>query len=175
MDKRVIPLSDTDMTESSLAKFMEEMDFLCPCLRRVEWTPKIRLEDDLSIQVGVSNMDKKNQEIFAALRELQNCEDCERKKAVEIMRILIANFRVLFEAEEAAMKCSCYPGGDLHKQEHDIFIANLRMLLCELVKKGVLTGAELGPLLELWQRIHISKMDRAYASHMEIQPKKQTT
>ncbi len=157
--------SDWGKAESLLRRLKAFLDSLWDRLKRAGWLREGSVENDVSIRVGVSSVDGQHREIFATLRELQRCGSGETERALAIMHTLIALVHVHYETEEGVMESSSYPGFDFHRQEHNVFIAHLRALRSELGREGSLTGAELGAILEVWQRDHISKMDRAYARH----------
>ena len=134
-------------------------------LRCSGWIANHEFGNDDSIHVGVPAIDEQHRAIFSALRALEECGDDEggRERAVIVIKALMGCVQIHFQEEEDFMKAQLHPGLEWHMQEHNIFIAHIRMMLGENGIGEKLTGAELSPLLAAWQRDHIMKMDRAYA------------
>ena len=128
----------------------------------MEWTP------DLS--VGVGAIDEQHKELINRMNLFFNAiDDTDDKAKVLSMLDYLSDYVVThFHDEEALQQRSGYPEYTAHKKLHEAFIADIEQLKAD-ISGGYFTAATkmlMSTTLISWLTLHIKKMDKALAAHI---------
>jgi hemerythrin len=125
---------------------------------------------DPSLSLGVADIDRQHQELFARLDTL--LEAMRGGKTVdEVERTLrfLGDYVVThFRAEEDLMRKRAYPGLEAHAEEHRRFVEDFSNLVREFLNEGVTTLLTIrtNARVTAWLRDHIYRTDKALASFL---------
>lgn len=119
-----------------------------------------------SYSVGVQDMDKQHQKLFAIINEL--FEAMKERKAKEILgKILkdLLNYTVNhFGKEELLMKANNYPGLPEQLKQHKIFIDKIKELSEKHNAGKMVLSVEISSFLKDWLVNHIQGIDQKYTA-----------
>lgn len=124
-----------------------------------------------SLSVGVEEIDRQHQELFAVFGELVEGLNAGRGPA-SVARLIDFLGRYVaehFGAEERWMKSCDYPDFAPHKAEHEAFVADLKLLRERLRKEGPSQplAVSLSGRIRSWLSFHIGGSDRAMGAYLQ--------
>ena len=126
------------------------------------WTP--------DLAVGDNTIDEQHQELFRRVDELLVAmQDGRAKRELRgLVAFLEGYVQEHFGAEERAMLATGYRGYELHKAEHEAFIATLAELKTTLSQRGpsYLLVVRVHDAVVGWLREHIMRSDKAIGAHL---------
>lgn len=123
--------------------------------------------DDLS--VCVQEVDEQHKGIICLINRLhvailhKHGRDTER----EIFNQLVENTRIHFLLEESLMRLTHYKGFEVHKNQHEGLMDEIRTLTGHLDNGSATMNAELAAFLKSWLTDHIESCDRHFSAHFE--------
>lgn len=117
--------------------------------------------------VGIQEVDEQHRtlvdllnQLHAAIRDHKGSQACR-----EILDRLAEYTRTHFLLEESLMRVSHYPGFELHKQQHEDLIAQVRALQEKLDTGQAAISFELLHFLQVWLTKHINESDKRFGQH----------
>mgnify|MGYP000518944863 CR=1 FL=1 len=117
-----------------------------------------------SYEIGVPEVDKQHEELFAAVnRLLDACNQGKGREEVESVIGFLEKYVIThFSTEERLQKRSGYPEYDRHKELHDNFIGDFTRLKEEISKEGInaRTVIVVNRKVVDWLTGHIRKEDK---------------
>jgi len=129
----------------------------------VKWTP--------SLAVGVEAIDTQHQELFrrieVVIEALQTGRDAGEVRG--LLTFLEEYVQYHFQAEEAEMVRTLYPGFAQHRGEHQEFIRDLNLLLAEYARNGQSAhfAVRVNNRVGIWLVNHVMRSDRALGLHLK--------
>lgn len=128
----------------------------------MEWTP------DLS--VGVGAIDEQHKELISRMNLFFNAidETDDKAKVLSMLEYLSDYVVTHFRDEEQLQKSSGFPDYEAHKKLHEKFIEDIEQLKAD-ISGGYFTAATkmlMSTTLISWLTLHIKKMDKALAAHI---------
>lgn len=125
-------------------------------MARIEWT------SDLS--VGVVMVDEQHKKLFKLIDDFY--ANIQSKSPVDRMKELIMalkDYSVFhFSEEEALMRKAEYADYEVHKQQHDAFIAKVDDFATRFSSGKLILTVEITNFIKDWLIKHISVMDKKY-------------
>lgn len=125
------------------------------------------------LETGVENIDNQHKELFVRIDNL--LEACRNGVGMtEVNRTLDFLMRYVvqhFEAEEAVMRSTLYPGYDAHRRMHADFRAQVEKMAHEIRAEGFGPSAVVKVNLTIvgWLNDHIRRFDLAMAKALREQ------
>jgi hemerythrin len=116
-----------------------------------------------SLSVGVAEIDNQHKQLLVHFDQLLKA--CEAGQGLEELKRLLGFLDEYvvkhFKDEESIQRLRNYPGYDAHKNEHELFIAQLTKVKQEIQAEGVALHhvMETNNLLLKWLIHHISTVD----------------
>ncbi|AKU10523.1 hemerythrin-like metal-binding domain-containing protein [Azoarcus sp. CIB] len=120
-----------------------------------------------SFNVGIQEIDEQHRilvdllnQLHAAIRDHKGSQACRA-----ILDQLAEYTRTHFLLEESLMRVSHYSGLDLHKQQHEDLIAQVKSLQDKLDSGQASISFELLHFLQVWLTKHINESDKRFGNH----------
>jgi hemerythrin len=123
--------------------------------------------DDFS--VNVQEIDEQHKVLVGLLNELHVAiiEHHGRITSREVLDRLAEYTRTHFLLEESLMRLTNYPGFEVHKQQHEDLISQVRALQHKLDNENVAITFELLHFLKNWLIQHINDSDKRLGAHVQ--------
>ena len=120
--------------------------------------------DDFS--VGIQEVDEQHKVLVSLLNQLHEAIRGHHGKSSsrEILDQLAEYTRTHFLLEESLMRLTHYPGFEIHKQQHEDLIAQVKDLQDKLDNKGATITFELLHFLKVWLMQHINDSDKRFGA-----------
>lgn len=115
--------------------------------------------------VKVSSIDKQHQKLFDLINEFYDnlSNNSNNDLILNLVTGMGSYVDMHFKTEEKYMQEFNYPGFELHKKEHDAFIAKVKDFE-DLIRKGVtIVSFEITSFLKDWIKKHILCTDMQYS------------
>lgn len=124
-----------------------------------EWTDEYN--------VGIQEVDEQHRTLVDLLNQLHQAIRERRGSAAcrEILDRLAEYTRTHFLLEESLMRVSNYPGFEIHKQQHEDLIGQVRALQEKLDNGQAAISFELLHFLQVWLTRHIHESDKRFGQH----------
>lgn len=127
----------------------------------IQWNPKF--------SVGIASIDKQHQSLFDALNEFYNGLN-QQKSSQDALRDLLVKLKDYtvyhFRTEEQLMQRYQFPGFELHKKEHDSFVAKINEIEERMQAGKLVISIEMTNMLKEWIENHIAKIDKQYSNFL---------
>ena len=131
------------------------------------WTP--------DLAVGVAEIDRQHQELFAAIdRLLEAMSDGRGRGEVSALIGFLSKYVVEhFRDEERVMAEARYPELEQHRVVHAEFTADLGLLAAQLEAKGATSALvfEVNTRAAQWLRTHVMAMDKRIGVFLQQRPR----
>jgi hemerythrin len=118
--------------------------------------------------VGIDELDRQHQQLAELLNALSRAFNVDEGRPVLQSRLseLIAAVAYHFRAEEKVMRKHKFPGRDLHKAEHDIFLGEVRSFQREFDAGQANLSESTLTYLKDWLRDHLLIADKRLGSFL---------
>lgn len=120
-----------------------------------------------SFNTGIQEVDEQHRtlvellnQLHSAIRERKGSQACR-----EILDRLAEYTRTHFLLEESLMRLSHYPGFEIHKQQHEDLISQVKALQDKLDQGQGAISFELLHFLQVWLTKHIRESDQRFGQH----------
>ena len=131
-------------------------------INKVKTMAKIEWTSDLSVGVGI--VDEQHKRLFELIDDFY--ANIQSKSPAERMNVLIKALKDYsvkhFTEEEALMRKAEYGEYDIHKQQHDAFIAKVEDFAVRYNAGKLILTVEITNFIKDWLIKHISIMDKKY-------------
>ena len=118
-----------------------------------------------SMSVKINSIDEQHKKLFEMINDFYN--NISKRSNDELILKLVSgmkNYTVMhFSTEERYMKQYKYPSYELHKKEHEDFIAKVNALEEKLKKGTIIVSFEITNFLKDWIKNHIQNTDKQYS------------
>jgi len=118
-----------------------------------------------SMSVKINSIDEQHKKLFEMINDFYN--NISKRSNDELILKLVSgmkNYTVMhFSTEERYMKQYKYPSYELHKKEHEDFIAKVNALEEKLKKGTIIVSFEITNFLKDWIKHHIQNTDKQYS------------
>jgi hemerythrin len=123
------------------------------------------------LHTGIAEMDAEHAQQARTVQAIENAirRGGEGEAIRSLLLGLLDDTREHFEAEQALMERSSYPGYEAHKAAHDRLLGELRRIEARHRSEGVSEGS-IGEL-KTWLFEHIRHMDKALGHFLETRAK----
>ena len=127
------------------------------------------LEWSDSYKVGIQEVDEQHKELVGMLNALHQAivEHHAKEASRRILDQLADYTRTHFLLEESLMRVTHYPGFDLHKQQHEELIRQVKDLQHKLDHENAAITFELLHFLKVWLTQHINESDKRFGAFFE--------
>ena len=123
-----------------------------------------------SLAVGVPDIDKQHQELFAKANTLFDAMRAgESKEAIGPLMGFLGDYVVQhFQSEERHMRLTGYPAYPVHKAQHDAFVTKFKEFAKDLETNGPhpVLAIRVQRTVSEWLLNHIAKVDTQLAAHL---------
>lgn len=123
--------------------------------------------DDYNI--GIQEIDEQHKVLVAMLNELHRAivEHHGKDTSRQILDQLADYTRTHFLLEESLMRLINYPGFEIHKQQHEDLISQVKDLQNKLDHEGAAITFELLHFLKVWLSQHINESDKRFGTFFQ--------
>lgn len=120
-----------------------------------------------SFNVGIQEIDEQHRTLVDLLNRLHAAiRDHKGSQASrQILDQLAEYTRTHFLLEESLMRVSHYPGFEMHKEQHEDLIAQVKALQDKLDSGKAAISFELLHFLQVWLTRHINESDKRFGQH----------
>ena len=127
------------------------------------------IEWDDSLRTGVDDIDDQHRELFRRFNSLMTAcnQGRGRDEVLKTLNFLDDYIRRHFHEEEVLQRSSNFPGYQIHRAQHEEFIAKTEALAKQFQHEGATLEllVKTNTTMMEWLIGHIRKMDRAFARH----------
>lgn len=127
----------------------------------------VLLEWNDGFEVGIQEIDEQHRTLVDLLNQLHAAIRDHKGSAAsrEILDRLAEYTRTHFLLEESLMRVSHYPGFEIHKQQHEDLINQVKSLQEKIDSGQASISFELLHFLQVWLTKHINESDKRFGKH----------
>lgn len=124
---------------------------------------------DESLYVNIKEIDDQHKNLFLIINDLHsNLREGQGDTIIKpILSSLVEYVIIHFATEEKWMKKYSYPELKQHKQEHQVYVSEIKGFISKYKKRTPLLARDLLLSLGSWYRIHIKEHDKKFSNFLE--------
>ncbi len=124
---------------------------------------------DQRFALGIQQIDQQHRQLVNLTNRIYEAMKSGKgnQAVAPILNELTRYTQTHFTTEETLFRRHNYPGARAHKQEHDLFVQQVKRLKQEFQRGGSGFSIKLANFLKAWLIDHIMKTDREYVSFLK--------